>query len=309
MLSGAAGFLGTAIARCSHPLAHLIGVDVAPTPQEWPGAWIQGPIEDLCGDPARFEGVDAIVHAAWTGFPGAAQECHSDLVKNVHATLALFRAAAQRSVPKFVFLSSGGTVYAPTDRLPIDELSPVRPVSIYGAGKVSAEAYLGVLARATGTSLTILRIGNPYGPGQLPWKGQGAIATAIACALTDVPFTIWGDGLSLRDYLYVDDVAKAVWAAITCLGREEIYNVGSGVGHSLVDIIHSVERSLHTKVCVRYTSPRSVDATNICLSVKRIATELGWQPITDLDKGIGRCVQWLTETRPTWEHLRPAEVS
>lgn len=305
LVTGAGGFLGTALAR--RLAAHaddLTGLDIAPRPSSWPGRWVRAALSDRASCEAALSEADILIHAAWTGFPGTQANFRRDLDGDVGATLDLYRAACEAGVWRFVFLSSGGTVYGNAEALPIPEGAPLKPVSAYGASKAATEIYLGMLGAETGRPPAILRVANPFGPGQKPWRGQGVVATAIACALSGAEFPVWGDGEAIRDYVYVDDAADAIVLAAFAESATT-YNIGSGTGLSLNAVLATVESVTGRRLRVNRSPGEHVHVRSNVLCVDRIGTELGWSPRVAFADGVRRCLAWLEADPALWQGGRP----
>lgn len=301
LLTGAAGFVGRSVASRLHGQATVVGLDIAPQPASWPGRWIQSSTETALQNPELMQGVDIVVHAAWTGFPGAIAAAELDFARNVGPTLQLYRQACDAKVSQFVFLSSGGTVYGDHGSAPIVEGVDLHPISQYGASKAATENSLREVSADAGPPVTILRLSNPYGPGQRPWRGQGLIATAIACCLTATKFSAWGDGRSIRDYLYIDDAAAGIVAATqNPLTKGETLNVGSGLGLTLDQILTEVQNATGFNLNIERLPARQVDVAANILSIDKISRMCGWAPEYDFATGIRRFVEWMRHNRSSW---------
>lgn len=308
LITGAAGFLGTALARqIASRSDRLVGLDIAPEPEGWRGDWLQTSLGDLAAYEAALRDTDIVIHAAWTGFPGTPADFRRGLDGDVAPTIDLYLNACRAGVPRFVFLSSGGTVYGNSDVLPIPESAPLKPISTYGASKASTEIYLGMLGGTAGPPATILRLANPFGPGQAPWRGQGVVATAIACALTGSDFEVWGDGESLRDYVYIDDAVAAIAAAAgSTMEGAATYNIGSGVGISLNEVLRTVEDVTGRRLRVKRFPDRPVHVRSNVLDVEKIGSALRWSPNVGFAEGVRRCLAWLESHPARWRNLQPA---
>lgn len=307
LITGAGGFLGTALSRHLAPESdRIVGLDIVPAPDHWRGAWLQTSLNDLGSYESVLRDTDIVIHAAWTGFPGTPRDFRRDLDGDVAPTIDLYLNACRAGVSRFIFLSSGGTVYGNCGPLPIPEDTPLRPISAYGASKAAAEIYLGMLGGSEGPPATVLRLANPFGPGQTPWRGQGVVATAIACALTGIEFEVWGEGKSLRDYVYIDDAAAAITAAACSDQSAATYNIGSGVGISLNAVLRTVEDVTGRRLQVRRFPDRTVHVRTNILDVARIRTALEWSPSVGFADGVGHCLEWLESNRARWRERRPA---
>ncbi|MDF1769367.1 NAD-dependent epimerase/dehydratase family protein [Maricaulis sp.] len=294
-IAGGAGFLGQHVSRAMLDVGHeVLNFDLAPSPIDE----VQNHIESVF-DPAMDEtllkGVDALIHLAWIGKPGSPDVSFSgDADQNVVGSLRLVEAAKRAGVKMVVFASSGGTVYGAEAKACSVESDPLAPINAYGAGKAAFEAYLIAWGRAHGVRTVTLRIANPYGPGQLPDRGQGFIANAIARALDGQALQIWGDGKVVRDYVYIADVAQAFVAA---LASEDggVFNIGSGIGWSLNEIVEVVNQRLGTTIAAEHRPGRAIDVPVNVLNSQKAASKLGWRGARPLNAGIEPTASWMSE--------------
>ena len=203
------------------------------------------------------------------------------------ADLAGLVGAARRSAPSphIVLLSSGGAVYGPPALAPFSEADEPSPPNEYGRIKLAEER---LLADA-GLPHTTLRIANPFGPAQVAGgRPQGVIGVWMRAVLAGEPITIFGDGSTVRDFVYVDDVAAAVAAAVERAPEGPI-NIGSGLGTSLADLLETLRATVGTReIDVRREPARGVDPPANWLEVSRALEELDWRPATSLAEGLAR---------------------
>lgn len=239
--------------------------------------------------------VGAIVHAASTSTP-ASSAAQPQLDGNLRTTLALIEAMQVTTPPNLLYLSSGGTLYGDCPK-PATENSPLRPRAYHGAGKIAAEAFIHAWTEQFGGTSVILRPSNVYGPGQTPQPGFGAIATAMACARDGVSFTIWGDGTSIRDFLYVDDLLALCEAALErpMPRGHHVFNAAQGIGTSLSTLLDEIDRVTGRPLTRLYKPARSVDLHSITLDTVSARTHLLWEPTITLNEGLQRTWQWISK--------------
>jgi UDP-glucose 4-epimerase len=232
------------------------------------------------------DGVDTAFHLAWTTVPYSANaDPAANIEQNLPAGLRLGAALSRRPGARMVFFSSGGTVYGPAS-IPVTEDYPQAPTSFYGEGKLQMERLLSLLNAQSGLERVALRISNPYGPGQRSSGHFGAVATFAARALACEPITIWGDGSIVRDYLFVEDLMDAVVKAARVAKPSATYNLGSGEGRALNEIVEELHRLLARRVEVRYEPPRAYDVPVNVLDITRATVELNWTPRTSFEDGL-----------------------
>lgn len=232
-------------------------------------------------------------HYVWTSIPASANNNpFGDLSVNVGGTLALLEAMRRRGGGRIVFPSSGGTVYGKLESIPVPEEHPLMPITAYGAGKATIEIYLGLYRGLHGLDCRVARIANPYGAGQDVARGQGAVTTFLDCALKHRPIVIWGDGEVVRDYVHVTDVAAAMVALALQPRLEDFhtFNIGSGTGVSLNQLIAEIETCMKRRLDVKREPGRPFDVPVSVLDISRARKILGWVPQLSFAEGIVRTI-------------------
>ncbi len=243
-----------------------------------------------------IDGVDGVFHLAWSTVPRTANSAPlDDVATNVMGTVALLEAMRQRPGIPFVFASSGGTVYGVPEAPLVSESHPLRPLSVYGASKASVEGYAMLYRRQFSVDTRILRVSNPFGPGQNVDGQLGAASIFAWRALAGLDIRIWGDGSVVRDYLYIEDAVDAFVATMNARSAafgnaDPIFNIGSGEGTSLKQIVETIGNILSTPVCVKYEAARSFDVPVSILDVSRAKEVLGWAPKTSFRDGMSETI-------------------
>lgn len=229
----------------------------------------------------------------------------NELSYNVDPLFRLLQRVAEvNSDCKIVFISSGGTVYGATDsNLPIPESHPLRPISPYGLGKVMQEQVLEFFSRTKGLRYSILRLANPVGVYGRS-HSQGLVTAALRAAAGGNPLTLFGDGSHVRDVLDADDAADAVVLAIADCGHPAaIWNVGSGIGVSNIQVIEMVERVVGRKILLDQRPARTADVPYIVLDTTGVRRDLEWKVMRNLEDTISEI--WNTNFVPLYSNLRP----
>jgi UDP-glucose 4-epimerase len=250
---------------------------------------------------AHLASTDTVVHLAARSVPGTLLERPwAELSENVEPSFQFaFRAARANPALRFIYLSSGGTVYGDGNGTPVDEEAPLRPMSSYGYGKLAAEEALRFLGRSIGLDFTILRVGNPVGRWQTRMD-HGIVSVTLRAALAGRPITLYDGGRQVRDFFDADDLALAILAAADEAGAKgRTWNVGSGVGRSIIDIIGLVERVTGRTVEVHSKPRREVDMAYAVLDCSRIARELGWQATRPLEHTVAEMHRTLIQAGAT----------
>ena len=242
-------------------------------------------------------GFDAVVHCISTTTPKSSNESPEfDIQSNVIGTLYLLDICAKHKVGKLVFLSSGGTVYGDIGDLDlVDETHSVRPMCSYGVSKLSIEHYLDVYKHLRGLDYVALRLSNPYGERQSPLRSLGALTVFLHRTLKHQNVEVWGDGSVTRDFIYVGDVASAVYLA-TINPVSGIFNVGTGRGLSLHDILAHISDVVGIDPSIIWMAARSFDVPKIVLNPEKIRNATGWSCGTSIQEGIAHTADWLRNT-------------
>jgi UDP-glucose 4-epimerase len=177
---------------------------------------------------------------------------------------------------RLTFLSSGGTVYGDVTELPISEQAPTRPISSYGCLKLACENYIHMYAQLHDVDARILRVANPYGPTQDASAGQGLVARLFGNAMSGEAVVLFGGGKAVRDYLHVDDLACAIAGSLGIDRLQAVLNVGSGVGHSSLEVVQLVAKVTGVSFDIRLHPPRGYDVHANVLDVSLAKGALGY---------------------------------
>jgi UDP-glucose 4-epimerase len=220
----------------------------------------------------------------------------ADAQANVVGTVNVLE-AARRVGARVLFASSGGALYGRDAPIPSREDVLPLPESPYGIAKYCAECYIGWYNRLHGTSHSVLRLANVYGPRQDPAGDAGVITIFSASALASARPTIYGDGAQTRDYVYVGDVVAAFLAAAD-RGRPGTWNIGTGVEVTVLDLVEIIAGIAGRTLSPLFAEARPGELARSALAVDRPAAELGWQALTPLADGIRRVYRWIEEGAP-----------
>ncbi|MEO5904190.1 MAG: NAD-dependent epimerase/dehydratase family protein [Gemmatimonadaceae bacterium] len=243
---------------------------------------------------------DVVVHlAAQIDVRKSVADPVFDANTNIIGTLNILEAMKQASsTGRIVFTSTGGAIYGDFNKPPNAEVFPKDPESPYAISKLASEYYLSYYGRVHGIEHVALRFGNVYGPRQDPHGEAGVVAIFCTRILDGKPLTIFGDGLQTRDYVYVGDVARAVFLAAT--GKippaERIdaraFNVGTGVGTSVVDLARLLQEAAKTEVPVSFAPKRAGEQQESFLDAEKAGRLLGWRPRVSLPEGLAETFAW-----------------
>jgi UDP-glucose 4-epimerase len=251
---------------------------------------IREPLDAL----VRETGAQAIVHlAAQADVRVSVGDPALDASVNVLGTVNVLEAARLVDA-RVVFASTGGAIYGECER-PARESDPCLPLSPYGAAKLAGEGYLGAFARLYGKPHVSLRFGNVYGPRQDPHGEAGVVAIFLGRLKDGAACRIFGDGSQSRDYVYVEDVARATLAALDG-GAGGVFNVGTGTATSVVDLYEICRSTVGTDAAPVHEAARPGELGRSVLDGELAATTLGFRPEIALASGIAM----------TWESIRSA---
>jgi UDP-glucose 4-epimerase len=325
LVTGAAGFIGsTLVDRLLRDGHQVVGIDNLTT----------GSMDNLChaltgesttggrftlvkNDIQSPELVDVVAGvnpevifhlAAQVDLRASVTDPQFDARNNVLGTINLCEASRRMGVRKIVYAASGGSRYGAPSRLPVDESTPVGPLSPYAVAKLAGELYLGAYAGMYGLAPICLALANVYGPRQNPNGEAGVIALFGGALIDGRPLTVYGDGTAARDYVYVDDVVDAfVRAGEAPLSVSGTYNIGTGRQTTVTEVHRMISSVLDESPAPRYAPARTGDLRAIALDATKAQEDLGWKPVVDIAEGIQRTIQWLrTVLQPETAWLRGA---
>lgn len=319
LVVGGAGYIGSVCARALLRAGHsVVTYDDLSTGfrEAVSGPLVQGDIADTgtLRDTLREGRFDAVMHFASRIAVGeSVREPLMYYGVNVKGSLSLLEAMADARVRALVF-SSSAAVYGDPRELPIPEHHPFAPVSPYGRTKAMIEEVLGDLRAASGLRSASLRYFNAAGAAEDGWLGEAhqpethLIPLAIAAGLGQrPPLDVFGtdyetsDGSCIRDYIHVEDLADAHLAALDRLLEGDAgssWNVGTGQGHTVLEVLDAVGRGLGSPVPWRAAARRPGDPPALVASADRIRAELGWQPRrSGLDEIVRAACRWARDPR------------
>ncbi|HVT15147.1 MAG TPA: NAD-dependent epimerase/dehydratase family protein [Thermoanaerobaculia bacterium] len=294
------GFIGSHLTRRLHQAGHEVVVvsRSAPSPaflaEVKPYRVFIGEASDAVGVDALMAGVEAAVYCCRGLLPAesvAQPQVDRDLtvlpLKNVLRRLRRYPGM------RFIYLSSGGTVYGCPFYLPVDEGHPLSPIVPYGVNRVSAERLIASETARHGLEATVLRPSNVYGPGQPARRGQGVIAAFLDASKRNAVGIVYGDGSIVRDYVHIDDLGDVV---VTLVQRRDVpspLNVGSGQAVSLLELADIIQIVTGRRLMLEHQPARSYDIKEIVLDVSRLRALMRFEPIM-IEEGIRRT--WSAES-------------
>ena len=239
--------------------------------------------------------IDVVVHLVSTLIPGSTYEDYKKEYKNViFPSIELMELCAQKGV-RFVYFSSGGTVYGNrNDVLPFTETDAMNPISYYGWSKQMMENSIQFMHRTVGLDYLVVRPSNPYGHGQNLYGKQGLVAVAMGKLLRNEEIEVWGDGSAVRDYIYVDDLARIFVKLIEEDVHNTTLNIGSGRGYSVNDVLAFLKIVTGRELKIVYQNPRPVDVSSMVLDTSRLKGLISYE-VTPFMDGIKKYYEEVKE--------------
>jgi len=240
-----------------------------------------------------FLGVDIMFYLASVSVPSTSNiDTVSDINNNLIPALQVINMAIKLGLKRIVFFSSGGAVYGIPKTVPITEEHPLNPISSYGIIKATIEKYLYLYQRMYGINPLILRPSNPYGPRQGHYMAQGVISTFLRKAINNEELTIFGDGNSAKDYIYIEDLVDLTYE-LSFSNQTGIFNLGSGTGTTLNQIIDNIKKITEKEIIVKNVDKQIYDVEHFVLDISKTKKILNNYPNTSLEVGIFKTWKWL----------------
>ncbi|MCI0598553.1 MAG: NAD-dependent epimerase/dehydratase family protein [Beijerinckiaceae bacterium] len=302
LVTGAIGFFGRAL----EPVLLALGETViaagrrsrpfAPHPRL---TWRHDDFASSAAPGAEIlSGVDTMCHLSWSTIPAESNLAPSEDARiNIAGSIHPIEMIPRSTNPRFVFTSSGGTVYGKLISTQAPEEHPLKLLSAYGESNLSVGGYLDLFA-ALGTLRPVsLRMENVYGPGQDTARLFGAVAQFCRSALAEAPIRMFGDGTAVRDYVYIDDAVEALVRAGHVNETSAALNIGTGEGHSLNDIVAILQNQPGKPLLVEHEAPRPFDVPVPALNPGRALRELFRSALVPIVEGVARTLASMAKSK------------
>lgn len=237
-------------------------------------------------------GQDAVIHMA--SFIEVSESVNNPVKfveNNILGTVKLLEAMKNSGIKKIIF-SSSACVYGKPKKIPLSEDDPLQEQeNPYGLTKVSMEQLCALYHKLFGFDVTILRYFNPYGPGEMHTPETHAIPNFIKAILSKTPIPLFWKGEQIRDFIYIEDLARAHIATLPLTGIH-YFNVGTNVGVKVIDVIKTIFEIVGFKVEIEDLGERKGDVEALVASAEKIKKELGWEAKTDLKTGLTKTIEF-----------------
>lgn len=247
-----------------------------------------GDIADLDFINDSCKNIDCLINLASTVVPSTSNKNPIyDIQTNLIGAMHTLQAAIKNGISKYMFLSSGGTIYGSNNSLNShSETDPTDPICSYGVVKLCIEKYIHMFNELYGLPYSIIRLSNPYGPEYSIEKPQGVIHHFVSKAINNEKISIWGDGSVERDFIYIDDVVSALCKALEYPKSRSLFNIGSGTSTS-VKTIHGIISDISgSPPQITYEPSRPCDVQRSVLNINHAKSELIWEPKIPIVDGI-----------------------
>ncbi len=296
VIFGGAGFIGSTLANllCTlNTFKEVIAVGRSKTSKFTLNSKIKY-IQGDAGDPdfviEILENADYVVDLTYSTVPQTSfLNPLLEVTKNLPACINIMQQCMMQRVKRYLLVSSGGTVYGNTDKVIINENHPTNPISPYGIAKLTMEKYAHFYHKNFDLQVVVARPSNPYGLNQIGVKPQGFIGNAISLLLNQHPLTVYGQQGTVRDYIYIEDLAQGLCDCLLYGKAGMAYNIGSGYGFNNIEVIKIIEEVFSLSfVEIIINKPRPFDVNYNVLDNKKIKELNEWTPSQCLIAGINK---------------------
>jgi dTDP-glucose 4,6-dehydratase len=251
-------------------------------------------------------GIDAIINfAAESHVDRSIEDPRVFIETNVLGTQVLLEAARKHGIPRFVQISTDEVYGSLGRRGSFKETSPLAPNSPYSASKTAADFLVRAYHKTYGLAAIVTRCSNNYGPYQFPEK---LIPLMISNALEDKPLPIYGDGMNVRDWIYVEDHCRAIDLIMRKGKGGDVYNIGADNELPNIEIVKIILKRLNRpESLIKFVKDRPGHDRRYAIDSTKLRNDLGWDVVYSFEDGINRTIRWYVENRQWWEKIKSGE--
>ena len=307
LVLGANGFIGSHLVDSLIGAGHTVRAFGRVSDVEHPNFNKSNNIEIFAGDflnrddlDKALNGIDYVFHFISTTTPATAEnDPLIDIETNIKMSVNLFEECVKHKIKKVIFASTGGAIYGSSTGEPTPETTLPMPISPYAIGKLTIEHYLDYFNKKFGLDSLVFRISNPYGERHALHAKQGVISVFLEQIAENKPITILGDGRMVRDYIYVQDLARMIAGSFET-ASQNTYNLGSGKGSSINEIVEVIEGVTGITPSIKHSDAPVTFVDKMVLDVGRFHDEFPeLKPQIELKQGVTN----------TWEYIKKALAS
>ncbi|MFC1613123.1 NAD-dependent epimerase/dehydratase family protein [Patescibacteria group bacterium] len=288
VITGGSGFIGTSLlmALKNNGIENIIVID-RHKPIINPSKTVLGDFGNARLLKNSLQEDDIVIHLACSTIPTTSESDKArDVNENIIKTLRLLEICEQKKINKFIFISSGGTVYGHHGKKKLKETDQTNPINAHGIMKLAIEKYILLFNHIYGLNYLILRPSNPYGWQIDRQKQQGIIDVFLRKAINNEILEVWGNGKIVRDYIYIDDLINFIITALEAPITNKIFNVGTGMGADINSLLQIISEITGKKLNVHYMVKRNFDVPYNVLNIEKAYELINWKPEITIEKGI-----------------------
>ena len=294
VIFGGAGFIGSTLSNllCKQKaFARVVAVGRSPKPK-FPLApaveYVHGNAADANFVAQLLTQGDSVVDLSYSTVPKTSYDNPLlEATLNLPACINIMQQCVHHRIERYLLVSSGGTVYGNTAERLVTESHPTNPISPYGISKLMMEKYAFFFHRNFDLPAVVARPSNPFGLHQIGERPQGFLGNAISCLRQERPVTVYGDQGTVRDYIYIDDLAQGLVDCLWHGSPGEAYNIGTGVGMDNLQALALIESIFSTRfVDIRKQAARPFDVNFNVLDPSKVQQLNGWKPNSDVSSGL-----------------------
>ncbi len=319
LVTGGCGFIGSNFVRYllgryhDYEVVNLDALTYAGNPENLAGlendpryTFVHGRIQDPKTASDALRGVDRVVHfAAESHVDRSITDAQPFIQTNIAGTQVLLDACRGSGIDRFIHVSTDEVYGSLDDRGLFTEETPLAPNSPYSASKAASDLLVRAAVETHGFPAVITRCSNNYGPYQFPEK---LIPLVITNALEDRPVPVYGDGLNVRDWIYVGDHCAGLDAVMHGGVVGEVYNIGGESERTNIEVVKTILRLLEKpESLITFVHDRPGHDRRYAMGVEKMRTKLGWSPSVRFEEGLSATIEWYRQNEAWWRRVKSGD--